>query len=119
MVLLYHISLIGKLNITNFQELIFFSFRGAFAHGFLVDYLLKPLAGYYHKKGKSECYVVELVQLDVKHLLKVFDDDENDIKVVDSFTLFLRNFVSKNRRCISFYRSETFQKIKVSVCFSN
>ena len=83
----------------------------------MVDCLLKPLAGYYHKKGKSECYVMELVQLDVKHLLKVPDNSENDIKVVDSFTNFLRNFVSKNRRCINFYRSETFQKIKVSVCF--
>ena len=83
----------------------------------MVDHLLKPLAGYYHKKGKSECYVVELVQLDVKHLLKVFNDDENDIKVVDSFTLFLRNFVSKNRRRIKFYNPETFEKIRVSVCF--
>lgn len=83
----------------------------------MADYLLKPLADHYLKKGKSECYVVELVQLDVKHLLKVLDNDENDMKVVESFTYFLRNFVSKNRRCMNFYKSETFEKIRVSVCF--
>lgn len=79
----------------------------------MVDHLLEPLAAYYLKKGKAENYVMELVQLDVKYLLKVQDNDDSDAKVVNDFTKFLKVFVSKNRRFFHFSKSETFQEIKV------
>ena len=71
-----------------------------------------PIAKSVSKKGKAENYVVQLIQLDVKHLLKV--DNEDDDKVVQSFTMFLKQYVSQNRRSINFSKERTFEKIGVS-----
>lgn len=77
--------------------------------------MLKPIAKSVSNKGKAENYVVQLIQLDVKHLLKVHN--EEDDKVVQSFAKSLKDYVSQNRRSINFSKERTFQKIVVSFLY--
>lgn len=90
------------------------SFRGASAHYFLVQFLLKPVAELYLKNNKAKDYIIELVQLDVKSLLTVEPNNEEDIKVVEEFTKFLKDCVVQHNG-VTLTKPETFKQIKVSI----
>lgn len=57
--------------------------------------------------------MMELVELDVQYLLKVQIAD--DKLVVQEFTKYLTDYVSRNKKFINFSKSESFQRIQVSI----
>lgn len=57
--------------------------------------------------------MMELVELDVQYLLKV--QIAEDKLVVQEFTKYLTDYVSRNKRCINFSKSESFKRIQVSI----
>lgn len=65
--------------------------------------------------GRAQRYIIELVQIDVKNLLTVTNEDDSG--VVKDFDMFLRNYVSENRKSIYFSKLTVFEKIIVSMCF--
>ena len=73
-----------------------YRFRGASAHKFLIDHLLKPLSECYVKRNESTKFILDLVQVDVDCLLITRENNEDDFKVVDDFKAFLKTYVSQH-----------------------
>ena len=72
-----------------------YRFRGASAHKFLVDHLLKPLSECYVKRNEPTKFILDLVQVDVECLLTT-QENEDDFKVVADFKAFLKTYVSQH-----------------------
>ena len=74
------------------------------------------MSKHYSKIGKAEDYIIELVQINVKYLFTVTNED--DSAVVKDFVMFLKDYVLKHRKSINFAKLANFDKIRVSMCFS-
>lgn len=81
-----------------------------------MELILKPLSKCY---SSAEEYIINLVQLDVKHFLVVrkenAEENADDVKVIQEFSAFLRDYISRHKKTINFSNSATFDKITVSL----
>ena len=91
----------------------FYSFRGASTHKFLIDHVLVPLSEAYASKCQSKEFLVDLIQLNVKHLLEIRQQYvEEDTAVVTDFSNFLKEYIKKGSKKTF---SAQFDSITVSI----
>lgn len=105
-----------------YGELVF-RFRGASTHKFLIDHLLIPLSKHYANNDQPVVFIIELLQLDVEHLLEICLESKEDTKVVTDFTNYLKEYITQYKRrsnesfCTHFSNITVSDQISTKSCF--